>query len=383
MKVALYYPWVYLRSGAERMMLELVKRSRHDWTIFTSHYYADQTFPGFREISIVELSNVSVSRGYSAVGHAALTILKQKIDLSDFDFLVVSSEGLGDFITFRNHSVPVICFCHTPLKVIHDSFTRQRYLDENPLYRIPFTIFAEIFQTFDKIAWKYYRYIFCNSREVKRRILRANLAPAEKIEVLAPGVDVKRMKPSWDYQKYFLVLGRIKWWKNLELAIESFLDFKKEYPEFADFKLQIVGMVEQGSEAYFQKLRELAQSREDIMFIRDPGEQQLLAAYRSCYCLIFPSLNEDWGMAVIEAMAFGKPVIAVNQGGPSESIINGETGLLVKPLPGAFASAMAELARDSDRVRSMGEAASAHVQKYDWSHFVERFDSLISSLAHS
>ena len=145
MKIAIYYPWVYLRSGVERMMLELVRRSEHDWTIFTSHYYPEQTFPEFRELPIVELSNVSVSRGYAAVSSAAVTILRQKIDLSDYDALVVSSEGLGDFITFRNHSVPVICYCHTPLKVIHDRFVRRKYLNENRRMKLPFIIFAEIF----------------------------------------------------------------------------------------------------------------------------------------------------------------------------------------------------------------------------------------------
>lgn len=380
MKVALYYPWVYLRSGVERMILELVRRSEHDWTIFTSHYNADQTFPGFRDLPVVELDGVSVGRGYSAVSHAALTILKQKIDLDGYDALVVSSEGLGDFVTFRNHSLPVICYCHTPLKVVHDSFVRKRYLDENRRMRIPFYLFSRLFCFFDKLAWKKYDYIFCNSNEVKRRILKAKLAPADKVEILSPGLDVKRMMPSWEYQKYFVVVGRVKWWKNLELAIESFIEFKRAHPEFVDFKLRIAGMVEIGSEIYLSKLKSLAGDSDDVVFTRNPDEEELMAAYRSSYCLLFPSLNEDWGMTPIEAMGFGKPVIAVNQGGPSESIIDGETGLLVKPHPRAFADAMARLAGDPELVRSMGEAGVSHVQKYDWSHFVERFDTYISSL---
>ncbi|GBE57316.1 D-inositol 3-phosphate glycosyltransferase [bacterium BMS3Abin01] len=380
MKVALYYPWVYLRSGVERMMLELVQRSRHDWIIFTSHYFPEQTFPGYREVALVELAEVPVSRGYSAVCQAGVTILKQKIDLDDFDALVVSSEGLGDFITFRNHSVPVICYCHTPLKIVHDSHTRDRYLQENRRMKVPFLVFSGIFKFFDKLAWRYYDYVFCNSNEVKRRILKSGLAPAGKIEVLSPGLDLQVMKPGWEYQRYFVVVGRIKWWKNLELAINSFLEFKRAHPEFNDFQLQIVGMVEAGSEFYFEKLQELARGRDDIVFKRDPGEQELLAAYRYSYCLLFPSINEDWGMTPIEAMGFGKPVVAVNLGGPTESIINGVTGLLVEPEAKEFAAAMARLAADPGMVRRMGEAGVSHVQKYDWSHFVDRFDSYLDSL---
>ena len=380
MKVALYYPWVYLRSGVERMMLELVRRSKHDWTIFPSHYYPEQTYPGFKDVDIVELSEVPVSRGYSDVGRAAMTIMKQKIDLDGFGAMVVSSEGLGDFITFRNHPIPIICYCHTPLKIVHDGFTRKRYLDENKRMRVPFLLFSGVFRFFDKIAWKHYRYVFCNSMEVKKRILKANLAPPQNIEVLSPGLDLETMNPSWEYQKYFLVVGRIKWWKNLELAIEAFKQFKKLYPEFDDFKLQVVGMVESGSELYFKKLQKLSEGRNDIIFKRDPDEEKLLAAYRSSYSLLFPSLNEDWGMTPIEAMGFGKPVVAVSQGGPTESIVDGETGLLVDPDPNAFADAMARLAADPDRVRGMGETAVESVQKYDWSHFVERFDKYLDTL---
>lgn len=380
MRVALYYPWVYLRSGVERMILELISRSNHEWVIFTSHYYPEQTYPGFKDLNIVELAEVSVQRNYTSVAHAAVTIIKQKIDLNDFDALVVSSEGLADFITLRNHSVPVICYCHTPLKIIHDRAIRKRYLDENKKMRIPFFLFSSIFKLFDKFAWRHYQHVFCNSGEVKQRILKAKLAKPEKIEVLSPGLDIERMKPTWEYQRYFIVVSRIKWWKNLELAIESFKEFKRRQPETDDFKLLIIGMVEEGSEGYFRKLRKLAGGSDEIVFQRDPTEEELMAAYQSSYCLLFPSLNEDWGMTPIEAMGFGKPVIAVNQGGPAESVIDSKTGFLVKPEPKEFAQAMTRLARDPGLTKKLGEAGVNRVKKYDWSNFVGQFDSFLSEL---
>ena len=241
MKIAIYYPWLYLRSGVERMMLELVRRSRHDWTIFTSHYNPEQTFPEFSDMEIVELTKVSVNRGYPPVSAAAVTILRQKIDLSHYDALVVSSEGLGDFITFRNHDVPVICYCHTPLKVIHDRFVREKYLNENPRMKLPFIIFSAIFRFFDRLAWKHYKHVFCNSNEVNNRILSSGLAPNKKVEVLRPGLDVSQMQPTWVYEKYFVVVGRIKWWKNVELASESFSEFQRHNPEFSALQLTSTG----------------------------------------------------------------------------------------------------------------------------------------------
>lgn len=380
MKVALYYPWVYLRSGVERMIVELVSRSEHEWTIFTSHFDPEQTFPEFRKLKVVELSDVSVNRDYSDVRNAAITILRQKINLSDFDALVVSSEGIGDLITFRNHSIPVICYCHTPLKIIHDPFVRRKYLNENPRMKMPFYFFSEVFKFFDRIAWRYYDYVLCNSDEVRRRIIMAHLAPAEKVEVLSPGLDVAYMRPSWKYEKRFVVVGRIKWWKNIELTIMAFREFKRKYPEFADFRLLITGQVESGSEAYLSMLKTLAGSGDDIIFQRNPTEAELMETYRSCYCLLFPSLNEDWGMTPLEAMGTGKPVIAVNQGGPKESVLDGETGYLVPPEPSAFAEAMARLAADPELTEKLGHAGLERVRRYDWSHFVKRFDACLDSL---
>ena len=276
------------------MILELVRRSQHNWTIFTSHYNPAQTYPELKELNIVELSCIPVSRKYFAVISATVTILMQKIDLNGYDALVVSSEGLGDLITFRNHDVPVICYCHTPLKVIHDQFTRQRYLEQHRAVMPVFYFFSGIFRYFDKLAWKHYQHVFCNSEEVRKRILSAGLATSEKIEVLHPGLDTTVMKPSGTFRKYFLVAGRIKWFKNVELAIDSFREFKRCNPEFSDFQLRIAGRVEPRSEGYSSEIQRIAGPKGDVIFQRNPSDEELLESYRSCYALLFPSLNEDW-----------------------------------------------------------------------------------------
>src|SRR5215212_7963819 len=113
MRVALYHPWVYLKSGLERSLLELVRRSEHEWTIYTHHYDLEGTYPEFQEHSVVELSpSISVKRTYSDVIHASYRILQTRLPLENFDALVVSSEGVGDLIGFRNRDVPIIAFCH-------------------------------------------------------------------------------------------------------------------------------------------------------------------------------------------------------------------------------------------------------------------------------
>ncbi|MCD4669428.1 MAG: glycosyltransferase [Actinomycetia bacterium] len=372
-KIAIYYPWIYLKGGAERLVLNIATRSRHDWTIFTNHYDRENTFPEFRDLNPTELSRVSVSRKYANVGNAALTIMTQKVDLSSFDLLVIMSEGAGDYFVLRNHDLPVICLCLTPLKVIHDPYSKQRYLEENRSAFLKYTISSSIFNAFDRMAWKHYKKIICISNEVKNRVLKAGLATEDKITVLYPGVDFENINPIAKFYKYFLIPGRIMWQKNLELGIEAFKKFQ-EIGGDKKFKLVIAGMVDDKSVPYYRKLRDLAKDYKNIEFVENPTDNQLFDLYRKCYSVIFTSLNEDWGIVPLEAMAFGKPVISVNKGGPRESIVDGETGFLVEPNVNSFVEKMMKLSRDLNLTKQLGEKGIKHVTLFSLSKFINSLD---------
>ena len=329
-KIALYHPWIYLKGGAERVILEIANRSKHDFVLFTSHYDRERTFPEFKDLNINELKKVSVNRKYNKVASSAMKIITQKVNLDNFDALLISSEGLGDFFTFRNHGLPVFCFCHTPLKIIHDPVTKTKYLHDNRCTLPKYLISSAIFKMIDKIAWSNYRFIICNSNETRKRILKAKLAPDNRIMVNHPGIDLEKLKPVWKYKKYFLIPGRIAWYKNVELGIEAFKQFNSKGLNKNSFNLVVAGMVDEKSKTYFEKLKKLVGGAENIKLIRDPSDPELFELYSKCYSVILTALNEDWGIVPIEAMSFGKSVISVNKGGPTESIIHGKTGYLVE-----------------------------------------------------
>ena len=385
MKVALYYPWIYLTSGAERTILELTADRRHEWTIFTNRFEQDSTFPGFRNRRIVQLDSISVKRTVAGAGAGALKILTQRLPLEGYEALVVVCEGFGDLSVFRNSSLPILCVCLTPLRIAFDPSYRSRCLVKyGPLARPLIRFGSWAFKPIDRRAWRRYCRVFCISEEVKRRVIDGGLAASDRIEVAHPGLGFEPGTPSETFEKFFLLPGRIMWTKNIELAIDSFRSFRHSNPQFSDFRLVIAGIVDRKSEGYFQGLRAITRELGDAVEFRiHPSDSELSTLYQNCYATLFTAFNEDWGIVPLESMAFGKPAICVNRGGPRESVNDAIDGFLVEPAAEAFAERMAALAGNPDMCRRMGRAGNRNVRRFTWPNFTRRIDDAIQELGQS
>lgn len=91
--------------------------------------------------------------------------------------------------------------------------------------------------------------------------------------------------------------------------------------------------------------------------------------------------HEHFGIVPLEAMASSRPVIAVNSGGPIESVLSGSTGFLCEPTAAAFAEAYEEL-RDGKKAAKMGVAARQHVvSKFSRASFGASLNSQVQQLA--
>ncbi|MDO8614721.1 MAG: glycosyltransferase [Dehalococcoidia bacterium] len=380
MRIALYHPWTYLRGGIERTLLELVKRSRHDWTLFTSRYDPEGTFPGFKDLRIERLGEVPVKRNTLSVARACLQVALSGRDWSRYDALMVSNDGISNLLALRSSGAPLLSLCHTPLKVAHDEKTRARWLAvRKPGFATRAAV--SLFAALDRPLWRRYQHIFCVSGEVERRLLRSGLARQDQTEVVHPGVDAERLAPSGRREPFFLVPGRIMWTKNIELAIEAFLDLKLRAPATRDYRLVIAGMVDEKSRPYLKMLRELSLGRGDIEFVVRPSDEELFDLYDRCFAVLFTPPNEDWGIVPLEAMAAGKPVVSVASGGPQESIADGETGFLVPSLANKFTDAMERLTREPELYQRMSAAGPDRARLFSWGAFVGRIDSYIDGLA--
>ncbi|MEJ2743921.1 MAG: glycosyltransferase family 4 protein [Gammaproteobacteria bacterium] len=373
-QVALYHPWIYLKSGLERTLLELAKRSRHQWTFYTSHYDSENTYPDLKLYNIQEVNRVSVQREYRSVLNAAKTITQTVLPLEGKDLLVVSCDGLGSLITCRNR-IPTINLCFTPLRAVYDEIYREHHLLQHAKKRWLALGFESAFRIIDKLLWSRYQKIISISDCVKTRIVSANLASKEKIDVVYPGIDEKNIVASDVFESFFFLPGRIMWTKNIELAITAFRQFKNLTKH--NFRLVIAGMVDEKSKPYFEKLKQLAGHSPDVIFCLNPDDATLCDYYHRCYATLFTAFNEDLGLTPMEAMSHGKPVIAVNRGGPREVIVHGETGLLMPADENAFALAMEQLVSHQARARALGHAGLERVKQFTWEKFVSKMDDVV------
>jgi glycosyltransferase involved in cell wall biosynthesis len=92
---------------------------------------------------------------------------------------------------------------------------------------------------------------------------------------------------------------------------------------------------------------------------------ELLSLFHRANIFALPTLGETYGLAILEAMAVGLPVIATRVGAIPEIVVDGETGLLIPPnSPDALREAIRVLANDSTRRRAMGVAGRRRVEKY-------------------
>jgi glycosyltransferase involved in cell wall biosynthesis len=379
MKVAMYHPWIYLRGGIERTILEIVSRSEHDWTLYTSHYRPEDTFPEFADFKVVELSKSSVKRDVWTVARACLRLLVSDPGFKDsHDALMISCDGIGNLMTLRTSGLPLLCLCHTPLKVAYDAHHHRRWLETHHP-GIATRLGVQLFARVDRLAWRRYERIFCTSREVERRLLNAKLARPEQIEIAHPGVDTDRLRLSGRREPFFLWLGRIKWWKNPELALDSFLEYQQRG---GSARLVVAGAVDDGSRDYFRGLLRAYGDNPAVQFVSPESDEELHDLLDRSLAVLCTTPNEDWGIVPLEAMAFGKPVIAVGRGGTAETIIDGETGYLCDESPAAFSNAMGLIeAADEKRYTAMSAAARARSEVFHWDNFVRQIDAYLDTLA--
>jgi glycosyltransferase involved in cell wall biosynthesis len=184
-----------------------------------------------------------------------------------------------------------------------------------------------------------------------------------------PGVDTNIFKPSSAKEEYIYTLGRLEKIKNIDLVIKSFALYCKKYQN-DELKLIIIGT---GIEK--KALIELAvilKIDKRITFTGNCDQKKVALIASHAKAGIFLCPNESFGLAAVESMACGTPVIGVNHGGIAETVSDGQTGLLSGLDENEIADKIHNLLTNKQKLEKLSEKARTHVEEnYDWDKSTE------------
>ena len=190
--------------------------------------------------------------------------------------------------------------------------------------------------------------------------------PAERVEVIYPGVDAGWYAPDAAVARAdaptFLYVGRLKRYKGVEIALRALALARASR---ADLVLEVAG---QGDDR--RRLERLARSlgiAAGVWFLGFVTEEEKRRRLRRAWALVFPSPKEGWGISNMEAAACGTPALASDSPGLRESVQDGETGFLVTHGDAhALAQRMLALAADPALVARLGRGGRAFAERLSW-----------------
>ena len=176
------------------------------------------------------------------------------------------------------------------------------------------------------------------------------------------------------------MVSRLEHWKGVHIFLQAAERILARHP---DATLFVVGGVHSLAPKYAEEIEALAKALalpEQILIVGQRPSFEVPLWQASADLIIHPTVGtEPFGMAVVEAMSHGKTVVASNLGGPSEIIVNGESGLLIEPRdPELLAEAIEELLQDGSRLHVLAAQARTRAATFSDQAFSQRFNAIVS-----
>ncbi len=231
------------------------------------------------------------------------------------------------------------------------------------------------------------------SRAVRDHMLKDALQFASRFEFILGSIDVQpflnaegraHVRKEWGVSDDELLVGmasRVTRWKGQSVFAEMAKLVLQRHPKV---RFAAVGGVFDTETIYMDSFKEQVRTLGiDDKFIIQDFRDDMPNVFAAFDIFVLPStLPEPFGLVVIEAMASGKPVVATAPGGPSETVLEGETGYLVKPSDSEdLASAVEKLLDDPAKRARMGEAGRKRAcEVFALPRYVREFEDLYARL---
>lgn len=200
---------------------------------------------------------------------------------------------------------------------------------------------------------------------------------AEFAQLPAPG-GLRRAHPEIGARRIVLFLSRLNFKKGLDQLIPGFAQARVRYP---DLHLVIAGP-DDGMRAHVERWIAEHGVGDAVTFTGMLTGARKLEALVDAYCFVLPSYSENFGIAIVEAMACGVPVAISDKVNIWREVVEAGAGLAGSPTAQTVAEQIARLASDSDAARGMGQAGRAVVrERFSWDRIAAQLEGVYRDLA--
>lgn len=364
MKVALVHEFLTKLGGAERVVKEFADMFPQApiFTLFYDEANVGSVFPK-------ERVRTSKLQKYYKILKAPQPLLPymskaiESFDFSGYDLVLSSSSGFAHGIITPVDTIH-ICYCHSPMRYAWDYTHEYRKEKGSGIFgKLKNMLISKTLhkiREWDFIASDRPDYYIANSKTVQNRIKKYYKLESD---IIYPPVNTKQFKISPNSDNYFLIISTLTPYKKIDLAIQVFNELKKT--------LIIIG--DGHDKARLQKL-----AKPNIHFLGRKSDKEIKEHLANTTAFIFPG-EDDFGMAPVEAMASGKPIIAYKKGGATETVIDGQCGVFFeKPEAEALKNAVMKFLDKKREGKFDANRIAKHAKQFSREVFITKIKDFIT-----
>ncbi len=277
----------------------------------------------------------------------------ESFDVSEYDLIVSSHHCVAKGV-LRSGRQTHICYCHTPMRALWE----RTHDDVNTLpgpMRFGADMLLSRMRQWDYITASRVDSFVANSFETQKRIAKHY---GRESTVINPPIDTDKFRPGGLSGDYYLVASRPVPYKRIDIAVGAARKLGR--------RLVVVGGDKGGR----------ARDNDCVEFLGHVSDQKLVELIRGARAMIAPQ-HEDFGMAILEANACGRPVIAFARGGALETVVDGITGVLV---PEQSVEAFATAIERFERMAFSSYAIRHHAERYSKARFMQSFAAFVDGV---
>ncbi len=235
----------------------------------------------------------------------------ERLDLSKYDLIISSSHSVTKGIKTKPNQLH-ISYCHSPMRYAWDN--AELYLSQANMSKglkgLAAKSVINYLRKWDLKTASRPNFLIANSKFISEKIKRIY---NRNSTVIYPPVDVNKLNYVKEKSDYYLTASRLVPYKRVDLIVEAFSSMENK-------KLKVIG-----SGPELNRIKNLSSANIEFLGYKDDEELKDLMQHARAFVF---AAEEDFGITVVEAMACGTPVLALNKGGTAETVVNQKTGIL-------------------------------------------------------